>query len=101
MMCSSGDSNLVSGFSEKLEHFFLIDFDARLIKRVDLVQVTGNRACVFEEVNQYAKMIFIEFREIDSHIRASAIRMRLASRFLRDTVDFRKLAPLKVIKFVD
>ena len=52
---------LETRFSKKMEHVFLVDFNAWLVEWVDLVKVSAHGTSSLEEVEEIAKIEWVHF----------------------------------------
>ena len=64
---------LISRFSEKREHIFLITLHTRLVKWVHSQYISADSAGKLEEIEQLAETEFVLFRNTDHEIRNISI----------------------------
>ena len=59
---------LVTRFVEQREHVFLVCFHTRLVERIHAENIPAYAACLFEEVEQCADIVFVYLRNIYSDV---------------------------------
>ena len=63
----------VSGLVEQRKHVFLVSFNARLVERVHLEDVSAHSASFLEEVDEFAAAFLADFGHGDNHGRHTAV----------------------------